>query len=133
MTRWRTLTASISRERKNDTSENLEDVTNFLAQKRKAVLSLQKDGEESEPFGASFPGCALGSIPAAVHGGRMCDRLRRRFYTGAPAGTRGKKPVETIEFSTFSTGLSTEVFHSPLCLLKTPADYIIFSGMRRLF
>ena len=125
--------ASISRERKNDTSENLEDVTNFLAQKRKAVLSLQKDGEESEPFGASFPGCALGSIPAAVHGGRMCDRLRRRFYTGAPAGAGGEKTVETIEFSTFSTGLSTEVFHSLLCLLKTHTDYIIFSGMRRLF
>ena len=65
--------ASISRERKNDTSENLEDVTNFLVQKRKAVLSLQKDGEESEPFGASFPGCALMAVPDAVHGRRMGD------------------------------------------------------------
>ena len=125
--------ASISRGRKKDTSKNLEDVTNFLAQKRKAVLSLQKDGEELEPFGASFPGCALMAVPDAVHGRRMGDRGLRSFYTGRPVRGTGQKPVETIEFSTFSTGLSTEVFHSLLCLLKTHTDYIIFSGMRRLF
>ena len=121
--------ASISRGRKKDTSKNLEDVTNFLGPKGETAVSFQKDGEESEPFDASFPGCAL----MAVHGRRMGDRGLRSFYTGRPVRGTGQKPVETIEFSTFSTGLSTEVFHSPLCLLKTHADYIIFSGIGRLF
>ena len=125
--------ASISRGRKKDTSKNLEDVTNFLGPKGETAVSFQKDGEESEPFDASFPGCALMAVPDAVHGRRMGDRGLRSFYTGRPVRGTGQKPVETIEFSTFSTGLSTEVFHSPLCLLKTPADYIIFSGVGRLF